>query len=109
MHRDHVPSVPPEFHLLGSTPVCFNQGMVRFHNTAMSPTSFSLTDIHILTVQGHPEFTKSISSKVIEARSASGILSTETAEDARRREDWRNDGVTIVGRVIWGVLDVRSS
>jgi GMP synthase-like glutamine amidotransferase len=107
MHRDHVPSVPPEFHLLGSTPVSFNQGMARFHNTAMSSTSFSLTDIHILTVQGHPEFTKSISSAIIEARSASGILSTETVEDARRRADRGDDGVALVGRVIWGVLDVR--
>jgi hypothetical protein len=92
------------FHLLGSTSISHNQGMVCFHDT-VSPTSFSLTDIHILTVEGHPEFTKSISSAVIEARAASGVLNAETAEDARRREDWRNDGV-VVGRVIWNILGV---
>jgi GMP synthase-like glutamine amidotransferase len=103
MHRDHVPEVPSMFHLLGSTSISHNQGMVCFHDAAVSLTSFSLTDIHILTVQGHPEFTKSISSAIIEARTASGVLNAESAEDARRREDWRNDGV-VVGRVIWNIL-----
>ena len=31
MHRDHVPAVPPSFHLLGSTAISANQGMVRLY------------------------------------------------------------------------------
>ena len=49
MHRDHVPFVPPGFHLLGSTLGTDNQGMVRFTTTTLNLT---WEDIHILTLQG---------------------------------------------------------
>jgi hypothetical protein len=83
-----------------------NQGMVVFTQPDMSSPSSSLDNIHVLTVQGHPEFTKSISSMVIEARQRQGIIDETTAEDGRRRADWRNDGVAVFGQVFWKVLGV---
>ncbi|KAJ6600813.1 class I glutamine amidotransferase-like protein [Mycena sp. CBHHK59/15] len=106
MHRDHVPTVPPTFHLLGSTDVSLNQGMVRFQSTDASPSGISLSDIHIFTVQGHPEFNEPIMTKMVEARSQSGIIDMVTAQDAVRRAAWRNDGVGVVGKTIWGLLGV---
>ena len=116
MHRDHVPSVLPTFQLLGSTAISFNQGMVRFYSspphTITSPTPSTpkpekqLADIHILTVQGHPEFTELISSAIIAARLKTGVIDAETAEEAETRKGWRNDGVGVVGKTILGVVGV---
>ncbi|KAJ7254658.1 class I glutamine amidotransferase-like protein [Mycena haematopus] len=151
MHHDHA-SLPPTFHLLGSTPVCANQGMVRFSAsspsspshpppspvspsastpaspsapshpastpapshpaTTAAPTSaditspVSLSAISILTVQGHPEFTEPIVTKLTDARTAQGIIDADTAADAARRAHWPNDGVGIVGRAVLGVFGV---
>ncbi|KAI0067118.1 class I glutamine amidotransferase-like protein [Artomyces pyxidatus] len=102
MHRDHVPDVPPSFHLLGSTPIAPVQGMVRFADAA-EPAE-ALPPIHILTLQGHPEFTASIVKELVDIRSASGIIDATTAESARSRADWRNDGVSVMGKAIWTVL-----
>jgi len=107
MHRDHVPAVPPSFHLLGSTPVAPNQGMVRFYEDSDGGNA-KPENVHVLTVQGHPEFTQRISEKIVDARASTGVLSKEVAEDARRRAAWRNDGVSIFGNVIWKVLGVGS-
>jgi GMP synthase-like glutamine amidotransferase len=106
MHRDHVPQILPGFHLLGSTDVSYNQGMVRFHSPAISPTNISLSDVHIFTVQGHPEFTQPIITKIIEARTMQGVIDEATAADAVRRAGLQNDGVAVVGKAIWGVLGV---
>lgn len=114
MHRDHVPEVPPAFHLLGSTPTTLNQGMVGFDKDKELPTEgsrplgWSLRDIHIFTVQGHPEFTKDIVSKIVQVRSESGVLDEQMKADVLRREDWPHHGVNVVGRVIWGVLGFRA-
>ncbi|KAI0946488.1 hypothetical protein AcW1_009938 [Taiwanofungus camphoratus] len=105
MHRDHVPATPVSFHLLGSTPISLNQGMVRFYEDGGAPRP---DNVHILTVQGHPEFTQRISDKIIDARASVGVMSTAVVEDARRRAAWRNDGVSVVGKVIWRVLGVES-
>jgi GMP synthase-like glutamine amidotransferase len=103
MHRDHVPSVPAPFHLLGSTAVAPNQGMVLLRDGA-SPDAPAPTDIRVLTVQGHPEFTAGISDLLVDARAATGVLSGEIAEDAHRRNaGLRNDGVDF-GRLMWKVL-----
>ena len=77
MHHDHVPFVPPSFHLLGSTSTSYNEGMVRYTDDssipiATNPTSRPLTDIHILTFQGHPEFTESIVSLMANGRAEKG-------------------------------------
>jgi hypothetical protein len=109
VHRDHVPAVPPTFHLLGSTPAYYNQGMVRFSPSSPAssdPSTLRLTDIHILTIEGHPDFTQPVMDAIIDNRTASGIIDEETAKDARRRAKWRNDGV-IVGEVVWKVLGVQ--
>lgn len=102
MHRDHVPAVPPTLHLLGSTSISHNQGMVRF----LPNTSRRLEDVQILTVQGHPEYVEGIVSGLVAIRSQSGLIDAETAADAERRKNWRNDGVEVIGKVIWGVLGV---
>ncbi|KAJ8487782.1 hypothetical protein ONZ51_g3971 [Trametes cubensis] len=103
MHRDHVPSVPPNFHLLGSTSVSPNQGMVQLYPDA-SPDSVSPSDVHIFTVQGHPEFHKKITEEIVKARHATGVLSNELVDDYQRRADWRNDGPGVVGKTLWNIL-----
>jgi len=105
MHRDHVPEILPGFELLGSTDVCNNQGMVRYTSDAPGRLA-RLPDIRILTVQGHPEFTKSIVAKVVEIRTDKGIFTPEFARDAIRRNELRNDGVDVIGRAIWKILGV---
>lgn len=105
MHRDHVPTVPLKFHLLGSTPVSYNQGMVRFSPDA-DPEKQDLKDVQIFTVQGHPEFDEGIVSGLVEVRAKSGVFSAEVAADAERRRKWRNDGVPVLGKAIWAVLGV---
>jgi len=105
MHRDHVPDIVPDTHLLASTKVSKNQGFVRFAYKAPAPgPNEVLPPIHIFTVQGHPEFTKDIVHKLVDARSAAGIIDRNTANVARERADWRNDGPTVIGRAIWNVL-----
>ncbi|KAF9004613.1 class I glutamine amidotransferase-like protein [Cyathus striatus] len=99
MHRDHVPDVLPGFELLGGTGVSANQGMVKWRSGAEKK---SLKDVHIITLQGHPEFTENIVSSLVEARSSSGVIDKEAAEDAEKRKHWRNDGVSVVGKVLWG-------
>ncbi|TRM60999.1 class I glutamine amidotransferase-like protein [Schizophyllum amplum] len=102
MHRDHVPDVVPGFRLLGSTPICRNHGMVKYADT--DPQS-----IHILTVQGHPEFTAQMVDKIVDARAQGGVLDARTAQDYATRRAWTNDGVTIVGRTIWKSLGVEAA
>jgi len=107
MHRDHVPVVPPSFHLLASTAISNNQGMVRFNNNATDdPLRCSLADVHIFTLQGHPEFTEPIVSALVEQRHASGVIDAEAAAEAERRRFWKNDGVDVCGKAIWSVLGV---
>ena len=105
MHRDHVPTVLPGFELLGSTDVCHNQGMVRY-NPDESGRLAKLSDIQILTVQGHPEFTKSIVSKLVRIRTDRGIFTPEFARDAIKRNELRNDGVGVIARAVWKILGV---
>jgi hypothetical protein len=82
-----------------------NQGMVQFSDPdARIPVpGGSIPQIHILTLQGHPEFTAGIVKKVIRARSESGVMDKDTAKDGLDRAEDRNDGVDIA-RVIWEVL-----
>ena len=103
MHRDHVPAVPPSFHLLGSTAISANQGMVRLYPGA-SPEAVSPADVHIFTVQGHPEFNQFVTDEIVKARSSTGVMGKDVVEDVQRRRDWRNDGVEVVGRTLWEIL-----
>ncbi|KAG9086238.1 hypothetical protein FS749_003792 [Ceratobasidium sp. UAMH 11750] len=106
MHRDHVPatSIPPNFQIIGSTPGCENQGMVLRYPG--SSNLDGLQGIHILTIQGHPEFHESIVSKVIDARELSGVMSPAVVADGRERAARQHDGIEVVGRVMWGILGV---
>lgn len=118
MHRDHVPTVPAPFVPLGSTSIAPNQGMIKFVDhfspnsgssvVKVSPgKSFEPTDVQILTVQGHPEFTNSIVEKIVDAREGSGVLNAAVAADARKRSaSLPNDGVKVVGQAMWRILGV---
>lgn len=60
MHRDHVPTVPDGFELLGSTPICEIHGMVKISPSANHASSqakpLELKDIQVLTLQGNSYF-----------------------------------------------------
>ncbi|PPQ70426.1 hypothetical protein CVT24_013176 [Panaeolus cyanescens] len=106
MHRDHVPSVPPNFHLLGSTPVSPIQGMVRFLDPHTDPAKDhdSLPPVHVFTTQGHPEFTEPITTAIIKQRSATGAMDATTVADWEPRKYLPTHGVDIVGRAMWDVM-----
>ena len=104
MHRDHVPELPSTCQLLASTSITPNQGFIRYLPNA--PPSPSPSDIQIFTVQGHPEFTESIVSSVVDLRESTGVFDKDMAADARRRAQWRNDGVSVIGKLIWRILGV---
>jgi len=103
MHRDHVPTVLPGFELLGSTDACHNHGMVKYVPDPSGRLA-KLSDIQILTVQGHPEFTKSIVSKVVKFRTDKGIFTPDFARDVINRNGMRNDGVEVIAGAIWRIL-----
>ena len=96
MHRDHVTTMPPSFELLGKTSIAPVQGMaLRYPSTQ---------EIHVFTVQGHPEFNPDIVGKIVDAREASGVMDAETVKGARGRTNKRDDGNGPIGRAIWKVL-----
>ncbi|KAG6875411.1 hypothetical protein C0992_003964 [Termitomyces sp. T32_za158] len=72
MHHDHVPALPSTLDLLASTPMSPIQDFVRFPPS--SPRTFA--NIHIFSMQGHPEFTESIVSHLVAAHAQSGIVPT---------------------------------
>ncbi|KAG8964725.1 hypothetical protein FRC00_001381 [Tulasnella sp. 408] len=104
MHRDHVPTVPAEFTLLGSTDVSLNQGMVKRYTT--STEKWSDGAIHVLTVQGHPEFCPDIVNWVVDAREKSGVMDAETVRKARERANKRDDGVGPIGKAVFAALGI---
>ncbi|KAI6000854.1 class I glutamine amidotransferase-like protein [Pisolithus albus] len=122
LHRDHVPTVPSGCHLLGSTAITPNHGFVMFDsNSTLSAESLDseslsvpLTSIRIFTVQGHPEFTPITVHAVLDARAK--ILGEVLTREARTRADGLPgkprsdgracDGVSVVGKTIWGILGV---
>ncbi|KAG5351513.1 hypothetical protein C0989_006173 [Termitomyces sp. Mn162] len=101
MHRDHVPSLPPSTLPLASTPTSPIQAFVRFFPSSQSQ---SLNNVHILSIQGHPEFTEPIVSHLVSARAKSGVIPPDVAADYHTRREWPNDGVRILGKAIWAVL-----
>jgi len=105
IHRDHVLNLPPSCYLLGSTTKTKNQGMIQFSDPdARIPVPGGpMPQIHVLTVQGHPEFDAGFVKQIIREWSESGVIDKDTAEDGLNHADERNDGVNIA-RVIWEVL-----
>jgi hypothetical protein len=67
-------------------------------------SNFRLTDIHILTSQGHPEFTESIMHLLLRLRQE--LLGPELVHDGESRAGNQNDGVAVIGKAIWGVMGV---
>lgn len=100
MNRDHVPTEPPSFHIIVSSNHSPNHGMVRFSESLgdAPPLDFRLTDIHILSSQGHPEFTESIMRMFLSARRE--LLGTEVVDDGLSRAGNQNDGIAVVGKAI---------
>jgi len=112
MHRDHVPTIPSSYNgsgieLLGSTISTPNQGFVLYRPTREESQKRS---IQIFSVQGHPEFTQWIVQAIVEARGPEGskLMSPEVALESNDRATWRNDGDTVIGKVIWDVLTAKS-
>ncbi|GHJ85098.1 hypothetical protein NliqN6_1500 [Naganishia liquefaciens] len=102
VHRDHVTSLPRDTLLIGSTPKCPIQGFIRYR----SPSS---KDIHILALQGHPEFVPDIVEKIIDVRAEKGVLDEPTTVEARRRargEMRGRAGLEGRGIVGWAVMQV---
>lgn len=90
MHRDQVFTLPvdPNTHatatLLASTSICPNQGF--------------LIPGKVITVQGHPEFTRTIMHELLESRNSMGLFSAELFQDAMARnkiDDEDNDGLVV--------------
>ncbi|KAG9051334.1 hypothetical protein FS837_009601 [Tulasnella sp. UAMH 9824] len=104
MHRDHVPTVPANFTLLGSTDVSLNQGMVKRYTT--STEKWSDGAVHVLTVQGHPEFCPDIVNWVVDAREKSGVMDAETVRKARECANKRDDGVGPIGKAVFAALGI---
>lgn len=81
MHKDVVYGFPEEVESLGATEICQNQGMYAAKR--------------LITVQGHPEFTREIVKEIIESRHAQGIFTDAVFEDAMRRLTNHDDGVAV--------------
>ncbi|KXN85529.1 Putative glutamine amidotransferase-like protein C13C5.04 [Leucoagaricus sp. SymC.cos] len=121
MHRDHVPleSLNTQFasrdlYLLGHTDLTENQGVVKFYPPSDSDTepkdeiAKSHQEIHILTLQGHPEFSEGVVTAIVRARAEDGAMDVPTVTDywgTGRR--WRKtDGFDIVATALWKMLGV---
>ncbi|KAG2751575.1 hypothetical protein P692DRAFT_20846867 [Suillus brevipes Sb2] len=108
MNRDHVPTEPPSFHIIALSNHSPNHGMVRFSQAESlgdaPPLNFRLTDIHILSSQGHPEFTESIMRMLLNAWQE--LLGTEVVDYGQSRAGNQNDGIAVVGKAIWGIMGV---
>lgn len=81
MHRDIAFAYPEGFESLGSSPVCSVQGMY-------SPR-------HVITVQGHPEFTGPIMKEIVETRHKTGIFDDEAYKTHAKKVDLPHDGVAV--------------
>jgi GMP synthase-like glutamine amidotransferase len=81
MHGDIVYGLPPDAEQLAKTDVCENQGMY--------------IKGRIITVQGHPEFTREIEDEIIKSRFKQGIFTEELYKDAMRRLKDHDDGIVV--------------
>ena len=80
--------------------------MVQTYGTNQSAPSEKIdpSNTHILTVQGHPEFTASIVEKLVDIRAERGIFDQGVAEKARLDAVKAHDGTGRIGTAIWKVL-----
>lgn len=81
MHQDVVVACPLGVKLLGSSPMCENQGMY--------------VQRRLITVQAHPEFGHDIMKGLIELRKGKKVIDETLAADGLRRVMGRNDGYVV--------------
>ncbi|CAG8542450.1 2056_t:CDS:2 [Paraglomus brasilianum] len=91
MHQDYVSEIPPNFVNLGSTSMCSVQGLLK-------PS-------HVLTVQGHPEFTAAVVKGILKARGEIGVFSPEVVEKYSARAELEHDGIWLGKTFIEFILD----
>ncbi|CCA69183.1 related to P.aeruginosa anthranilate synthase component II [Serendipita indica DSM 11827] len=103
-HRDHVPSLPSGFILLGSTTTSPIQGMLLPYSPSADGAIPTAQDTHILTVQGHPEFTGPIVEKITGVREQRGILDKARAARARTDAYKPHDGAGAIAKAVWKIL-----
>ncbi len=75
--------------------------------TTDSPPSPSapLPPIHILAVQGHPEFAESVVAPLVSTRAASGAIDASTAAAYEANgKGVKDDGRGRIARAVWGVM-----
>ncbi|KAL9713304.1 hypothetical protein Ac2012v2_002909 [Leucoagaricus gongylophorus] len=130
MHRDHVPVetlsrqfVSGELELIGFSSNTDNEGFIEFYPASRDVLK-TPRNIHVLTLQGHPEFSEALITKIVRQRSEIMGLQTVTnywghkgndnEEEPQDKEGtgrrWlKTDGVDIVSKAIWNMLDLGSS
>lgn len=91
MHRDCVLSLHPNVQLLGSSPICQIQGMY--------------TPKHLLTVQGHPEFTREIMTEIVETRHKTGIFDDDAYHEHIGKVALPHDGVVVAQAFVRFLLE----
>ncbi|KAI5294291.1 hypothetical protein KEM52_004324 [Ascosphaera acerosa] len=101
VHRDIVHDPPAQVSplnptasivRLGGNEICENQGMY-------SPG-------HFLSVQGHPEFTDFIVSRIVEARHASGVFTDEMAREFLDKATREHDGLLVSKAIVRFLVDL---
>lgn len=105
VHQDHVLSIPEGFSNLATTTICPVHSLVKFYSPPSESASRTeiLKQIHILTLQGHPEFTSDIVRAIIDVRETKGVLSRDFSAESRERAGLAHEGSTL-GRTILEVL-----
>ncbi|KAJ9644671.1 hypothetical protein H2199_003634 [Coniosporium tulheliwenetii] len=91
MHKDMVYDYPPGVEELGYTERCAVQGMYRKGR--------------VITVQGHPEFTRDIVTELLETRHNQGIFDDKAFEEAMSRVANRHDGVAVASAFLRFLLE----
>ncbi|KAG0147427.1 hypothetical protein CROQUDRAFT_42858 [Cronartium quercuum f. sp. fusiforme G11] len=95
-HRDAVTTIPDCFDSIGSTSSCPIQGMLRYaSHVSPNRTEEELTDIQILTFQGHPEFHPEIAVSCIDSYVQSGTFDVKLGEKLKEQVRMDDDGIRI--------------
>jgi hypothetical protein len=134
MHRDYVPveSLPKEFasgelRVIGYTGVTDNHCFIKFYPcTAWEKEGVVRTarDIHILCIQGHPEYSESIITEMVRQRvqpnmdhatvtdywgEKGGDYDDEPDDKTATGRRWqKTDGLNVFANVLWKMVGVPS-
>jgi len=130
IHTDVVPLqslfrqlVLGDLYLVGCSSATDSQGFIKFYPSS-GDVSRTPQNIHILTLQGHPEFSESIVTgltrqirdmmdvpTLIDYWGPKGGLYDEEplSKEGTGRRWWKTDGVDIVSPVYWKMLGVQPS